>query len=150
MDVTLELILLFSFAALCGGLAVVMAVGLTARIRSKPIVHRDWLTRNQLETLDVIRKNGRSGIPLWHTDIKLSTIRSLATRGLINSRSQFDVVITRAGKARLRQPWPPLQPTGDQKGVVSPVGLDTEEIDSAASHETTESKWPRLKGSLDK
>lgn len=150
MDVTLEFLLLLGLAAICGGFAVVFAVGVIRKIRAKPQPRRDWLTRNQLLTLQGIGKNGRSGIPLWNTDIKLSTIRSLAKRGFVASRSQFEVVITRAGKARLCEPWPPIQPTGDQKDVINPLRSGNEEIDSAASHEARESRWPRIEGSLDK
>jgi hypothetical protein len=74
-----------------------------------------WMTRKQLEVLDSIRKHGRRGVPLWHTDINLASIRSLAKRGLIDTRRRGRIVITRAGKSRLSQPWPPVQPTGDQK-----------------------------------
>ena len=125
MDVSLELFLLIGFAILFGaGLAVVLGLASRKKITSKPKQHGDWLTRNQLETLEVIRKDGRSGIPLWHTDINLTTIHSLAKRGLVDSRSHFDVVITRAGKARLRQPWPSVQPTGDQEDVATTPGED--------------------------
>ncbi len=74
-----------------------------------------WMTRHQLEVLDGIRTHGRSGVPLWYTDINLSSIRSLAKRGYVDTASRGRIVITRAGKHRLRQPWPPEQPTGDQK-----------------------------------
>ncbi len=75
-----------------------------------------WMTRHQLEVLDAIRTHGRSGVPLWFTDISLSSIRSLAKRGLVDTASRGRIVITRAGKHRLNQPWPAEQPTGDQKG----------------------------------
>ena len=97
-----------------------------------------WITRNQLEILDTIRKNGRSGIPLWHTEINLSTIRSLAKRGFVNCRPGFRIVITRAGKKRLHQPWPAIQPVGDQKDRPVPVGSTTEEISPAASQEASQ------------
>ena len=74
-----------------------------------------WMTRHQLEVLDGIRTHGRSGVPLWYTDISLSSIRSLAKRGLVDTASRGRIVITRAGKRRLNQPWPAEQPTGDQK-----------------------------------
>ena len=83
-----------------------------------------WLTRNQLMILSDIRANGRAGIDLWGGDINLSTIRSLSKRGMIDTRSGGRVVVTRAGKRRLRQPWPAQQPVGDQKdrGGVSVSG----------------------------
>ena len=74
-----------------------------------------WLTRHQLEVLDSIRKHGRGGVPLWHTSISLSSIRSLAKRGLVDTASRGRIVITRAGKHRLHQPWPAESSTGDQK-----------------------------------
>ena len=125
MDLSLELFLLIGFAMLFGaGLAVVLRLGFKKKITPKPKQHADWLTRNQLETLEVIRKDGRLGIPLWHTDINLTTIHSLAKRGLVDSRSHFDVVITRAGKARLRQPWPSVRPTRNQEDVETTPGED--------------------------
>ena len=125
MDLSLETFLLIGFAMLFGGgIAVVLGLVFTKKIASKPKQHSDWLTRHQLETLEVIRKDGRSGIPLWHTDINLTTIHSLAKRGLVDSRSHFDVVITRAGKARLRQPWPSVRPTRNQEDVETTPGED--------------------------
>ena len=139
MDLSLETFLLIGFALLFGGgFAVVLGLVFTKKITSKLKQHGDWLTRNQLEILDAIRKNGRSGIPLWYTEINLSTIRSLAKRGFVDCRSGFRIVITRAGKKRLHQPWPAIQPVGDQKDRPVPVGSTTEEIAPAASQESSQ------------
>ena len=73
-----------------------------------------WMTRNQMEVLDAIRKEGSTGVDLWGTDMKLSTIRSLEKRGLVDTRSGGRVVATKAGKKRLNEPWPDQQPVGDQ------------------------------------
>lgn len=74
-----------------------------------------WLTRHQLEVLDSIAQHGWRGVPLWYTGISLSTIRSLAKRGYVDTRARGRIIATRAGKRRLKQPWPIEQPTGDQK-----------------------------------
>lgn len=74
-----------------------------------------WLTRHQLEILQSIAQHGWRGVPLWHTDINLSTIRSLAKRGYVDTRARGRIIATRAGKRRLNQPWPSEQPTGDLK-----------------------------------
>jgi len=76
-----------------------------------------WLTRHQLEVLDTIRKHGRRGVLIWYTDLNLSTLRSLAKRGFVDTRSRGRIVATRAGKKRLSQPWPAVQPTADQKAA---------------------------------
>jgi len=92
-----------------------------------------WMTRHQLEILESIRKHGRLGLPLWHTDINLSTIRSLAKRGLVDTASRGRIVITRAGKHRLRQPWPAQQPTGDQKDAGDGNGSNVADIRGPAA-----------------
>jgi hypothetical protein len=92
-----------------------------------------WMTRRQLEVLETIRKHGRRGVLLWYTEINLSSIRSLAKRGMVDTRSKGRIICTRLGKRRLSQPWPTLQPTGDQKDRADASGSGVEEIDSAGS-----------------
>ncbi len=92
-----------------------------------------WMTRHQLEVLDSIYKHGRRGVPLWFTDLALSTIRSLSKRGFVDTRRRGRVVATRAGKKRLSQPWPAAQPTGDQKDTQSANGSNVSSIAPAAS-----------------
>jgi len=87
-----------------------------------------WMTRRQLEVLETIRKHGRRGVLLWYTDINLSSIRSLAKRGMVDTRSRGRIVCTRLGKRRLSQPWPTLQPTGDQKDRGDVVASGAAEI----------------------
>lgn len=65
-----------------------------------------WLTWKQCSVLDSIAKHGSRGVLLWYTDISLSTIRSLAKRGFVDTRSGNRVIATRAGKRRLLEPWP--------------------------------------------
>lgn len=73
-----------------------------------------WLTYNQLQVLDTIAKHGRQGVYLFYTDLSLATIRSLFKRGLIDTRRKGRIVATRAGKRRLKQPWPkPVQDRPD-------------------------------------
>jgi len=66
----------------------------------------DWLSRSQLEVLAGIRALGRSGLDLWGGEVNLATLRSLSKRRLVDTRRGGRVVITRAGKRRLRGPWP--------------------------------------------
>jgi hypothetical protein len=99
--------------------------------------HGAWLTRNQLEILDSIKKHGRRGVPLWYTDINLATIRSLAKRGYVDTRSRGRIVATRSGKQRLLQPWPTVQPTGDQKNTIGASGSNVAEIRPTASGEAS-------------
>ena len=80
-------------------------------------VKTPWLTRNQCEVLDKIAKTGSAGIKLWYTDINLATIRSLCKKGLADTASKGRVIATRAGKRRLRQPWPPESAQSDRKPV---------------------------------
>ena len=80
-----------------------------------------WMTRRQLEVLETIRKHGRRGVLLWYTDINLSSIRSLAKRGMVDTRSKGRIICTRLGKRRLSQPWPTLQPLGDKKARADAV-----------------------------
>ena len=99
--------------------------------------HAAWMTRHQLEVLDSIAKHGRSGVPLWHTDINLSSIRSLAKRGYVDTRSRGRIVATRAGKKRLSQPWPASQPAGDQKQRPVVSGSGVTQIAPVASGEAS-------------
>ncbi len=92
-----------------------------------------WMTRHQLEVLDSIQKHGRRGVPLWFTDLALSTIRSLSKRGFVDTRRRGRVVATRAGKRRLSRPWPGVQPTGDQKDRSDAGGSAQSEIACVAS-----------------
>ncbi len=78
-----------------------------------------WLTRNQCEVLDRIAKTGRQGIKVWYTDINLATIRSLCKKGLADTASKGRILATRAGKRRLRQPWPPESAQTDRKGATA-------------------------------
>ena len=91
-----------------------------------------WLTRNQLEVLDAIRMV--DGIRLWYTDLSVSTIRSLSKRGLLDTAPGGRIVVTRAGRKRLKQPWPDPQSTGDQNGrnAADDVG-SADNVDSGAS-----------------
>lgn len=92
-------------------------------------VKTPWLTRNQCEVLDKIAKTGRHGIKVWYTDINLATLRSLCKKGLADTASKGRILVTRAGKRRLRQPWPresaqtdraPV--TGSGESTVTPIG----------------------------
>lgn len=94
-----------------------------------------WMTLHQLEVLDSIAKHGRSGVPLWFTDISLSTIRALSKRGFVDTRSRGRLIATRAGKRRLKQAWPPASSVGDQKGRQSTIGSNVTEIAPVASGE---------------
>lgn len=107
----------------------------------------DWLTRHQLEILKSINEHGRGGVPLWHTDISLSTIRSLAKRGYVDTRSRSRVVATSHGRRRLTQPWPQEQPTGDQKDRGDVVASGAAEIAPAdAEGGLPEAKRPSIHG----
>lgn len=92
-------------------------------------VKTPWLTRNQCEVLDKIAKTGKAGIKVWYTDINLATIRSLCKKGLADTASKGRIVATRAGKRRLRQPWPPESAhsegsavAGSGESTVTPIG----------------------------
>ena len=87
-----------------------------------------WITRHQLTVLAQIARAGRAGIKLWHTDINLATIRSLCKRGLADTASKGRVIATRAGKKRLREPWPAESSAGDQKDRASVVASGAAEI----------------------
>ncbi|MEE8428551.1 MAG: hypothetical protein V3S33_03505 [Gammaproteobacteria bacterium] len=91
------------------------------------------MTRHQLEVLEKISLAGRAGIRLWHTDINLATIRSLAKRGFVDTRVGGRVVVMRAGRRRLKQPWPALQPTGDQKDRQGSDGEGAAEIGASGA-----------------
>lgn len=97
-----------------------------------------WLTANQIAALDVIRQHGRGGLPLWHTDINLATIRSLAKHGFCDTASRGRILITRAGRKRLLKAWPPEQPTGDQKNRADASGSADEEGELTGSQEASE------------
>lgn len=92
-----------------------------------------WMTRQQLLVLESIAKTGRAGIRLWFTDISRSTIRSLAKRGFVDTRSGGRIVATRSGKKRLNQPWPSGPSTGDQKETGSTSGSNVSAIAPEAS-----------------
>ena len=98
----------------------------------KPKRATPWLTRNQLEVLDAIRMV--DGVSLWYTDLSVSTIRSLAKRGLVDTASGGRIVVTKAGRKRLKQPWPERSSTGDQNGrnAGDDVG-SADNVDSGAS-----------------
>ena len=103
--------------------------------KKKKRSHGDWLTRNQLEILEQISRTGRQGILLWHTDINVATIRSLAKRGYVETRKGNRIIATRAGKVRLSQPWPADQPTGDQKDRMGTESSNVREIAPGGSGE---------------
>ncbi len=86
-----------------------------ARKRKPAKDHGAWMTRHQLVVLQSIAGGGRGGVPLWNTDLSGSTIRSLAKRGFVDTRSGGRIVATCLGRKRLRQPWPAQQPAGEQK-----------------------------------
>lgn len=104
-------VMIFAFS---GG---IVAMYFAMRKGQKPAkkLRTPWLTAHQLTILDVIGQHGRGGLPLWETNINLATIRSLAKRGFCDTASRGRIVITRAGRKRLLEPWPAEQPTGDQK-----------------------------------
>ncbi len=92
-----------------------------------------WMTRHQLEVLRSIRQHGRRGVLLWYTDINLSTLRSLAKRGMIDTRSRGRIVCTRLGRLRLSQPWPAVQPAGDLKDSGDVVASGAAEVAPATA-----------------
>jgi len=99
-----------------------------------------WLTVNQLETLNTIYESKVSyrfrtvrGIRLWYTAISLSTIRSLAKRGYVDTASKGRIVATSRGIHRLRQPWPASQSAVDQKQAPGMSGSREGKSASAAS-----------------
>jgi len=98
----------------------------------------DWLTRHQLEVLWGIAERGRSGIQLWQTDINISTIRSLAKRGYLDTRSHGRIIATGPGLVRLSQPWPSDQPTSDQKDRGNVVASGAAEVAPAASGDASQ------------
>ncbi len=97
-----------------------------------------WLTANQLGVLESIMLHGRGGLPLWQTDINLATIRSLAKRGFCDTASRGRIVITRAGRKRLLEPWPAEQPTGDQKDRADASGSGAAQNEPTGSQAASE------------
>lgn len=91
--------------------------------KRKPAKSSAWLTRHQLGVLDSIAKQGSNGILIWGGGRSLSTLRSLAKRGFVDTRSGGRIVATYRGRKRLRQPWPADQPTGDQKDRSGIAGI---------------------------
>ncbi len=92
-----------------------------------------WMTRQQLLVLEGIAKAGKAGIRLWFTNINLSTIRSLAKRGFVDTRSGGRIVATRSGKKRLSQPWPDRPSTSDHKETGESGGSNVQAIAPEAS-----------------
>jgi hypothetical protein len=99
----------------------------------------DWLTIHQLRILSSIAEQGRKGIALWQTDVNISTIRSLAKRGYVDTRKHGRIIATGPGLVRLSQPWPADQPTGDQKDRGDVVASGGGEIAPTASGEASQS-----------
>ncbi len=84
-----------------------------------------WMTHNQLEVLEKIAATGRQGIKLWYTDLALATIRSLCKRGLADTRRNGRIVVTWAGKRRLKEPWPPAPVTGSDHASDAQSGSES-------------------------
>lgn len=117
----------------------------SAKKRKRKVARKarsDWLTRRQLEVLYAIRQHGRGGVLLWYTSISLSTIRSLAKRDMVDTRSRGRIVCTRLGRRRLSQPWPTVQPTGDQKDRGDVVASGAGEVAPVASEGTLSARPP--------
>lgn len=92
-----------------------------------------WLTWHQCSVLDSIAQHGGRGVLLWYTDISLATIRSLAKRGFVDTRSGNRVIATRAGKRRLLEPWPTQLGADAPKVRPDPHASGGAEIAPAAS-----------------
>ena len=92
-----------------------------------------WLTWKQCSVLDSIAKHGSRGVLLWYTDISLSTIRSLAKRGFVDTRSGNRIVATRAGKRRVLEPWPARLAADAPKVVPHPSASGQAQVAPAAS-----------------
>ena len=137
----MEIIVAMAIGVVFGALvvqAVRVVFGKERAKKPKRKSHSAWMTWQQLLVLKVIANTGRAGIRLWFTDINLSTIRSLAKRGFVDTRSGGKIVATRSGKKRLTQPWPSAPSTGDQKETVEGVGSNVREIVPGASGEASE------------
>lgn len=93
------------------------------RKKAKP----QWMTRNQLQVLEKIANAGRAGIKIWYTDLNLATIRSLCKRGFADTAKGGRILVTRAGKSRLRQPWPSESAQNDRKHDTGSDGEDGDE-----------------------
>jgi len=91
-----------------------------------------WMSRAQLRVLKRVRD---TKVRLWHTDISLSTIRSLSKRGLVDTRRGGRVVVTILGRLRLRGPWPAKSAQADRATRDGRVMSDGAGVASAASGE---------------
>lgn len=110
-----------------------------AKPKRKPAKDRGaWLTRHQLVILESIARSGSAGVSLWKTDISGATIRSLAKRGFLDTRSGGRIVVTHLGRKRLRQPWPAEQSAGDQKDRVSADGSGVSSVAPVASGDSSQ------------
>lgn len=67
---------------------------------------KDWLSNYQLDVLEKIAGHGFQGVFMFDGDLSLKTIKALASRGYIESKSGFRVRVTRSGRNRLKQPRP--------------------------------------------
>lgn len=96
--------------------------------KPKPKATAPWLTRRQLKVLKKIADTGANGILIWHTDINVATMRSLCKRGFADTASRGRLIATKAGKSRLRQPWPPESVQGDHKQEAGSSVSDVDQL----------------------
>jgi len=106
-------VFIFIFAFIGGVVGMYFAMRREPKKKPSRKKQTPWLTVHQLETLATIHESkiekwplAVRGILLWYTDINLSTLRSLAKRGYVDTASGGRIVATFRGRRRLMEPWP--------------------------------------------